>query len=82
MTQQQVQEPIITLTLPLSQVGTIIAGLGELPAKMSHATINDVQAQTQRHMQALEAEQNKGGQRTDGFDEKGQDNSDKGPDDE
>jgi hypothetical protein len=46
------QDPNVTLTLPLSVVNTALAGLAELPAKLSLAAIASIRDQASRALAA------------------------------
>jgi len=49
--QSSENEPEVTLTLKLSQVNVVIAGLDELPHKYSRPIIDLIGQQTQKQMQ-------------------------------
>lgn len=51
MNTQMQQDPEVTLTLKVSQLNAIIAGLDELPHKYSRQIIDEISRQAQSQMQ-------------------------------
>lgn len=57
---QPIQEPTVTLELPLSAVGVVMAGLNELPRKFSHVWCDEIDRQVQFQLAAAQAKQERG----------------------
>jgi hypothetical protein len=50
------QEPDITLTLNLSEIKVIVSALDEIPRKFSNPIVENIVIQTNKQLQALQAE--------------------------
>lgn len=50
------QEPDITLTLNLSEIKVIVSALDEIPRKFSNPIVENIVVQTNKQLQALQAE--------------------------
>ena len=54
---QQMQDPVVTLDLPLSAVGMVMSGLNELPRKFSNGLCDEIDRQVQFQLAAAQAGQ-------------------------